>query len=304
MSAPMAPITILFFLATLFALPLALIAHTAKNPTSRITVVGVVYCDTCSTKAFSRHSYFLPGADVHIQCTFKANSPKTRENIEFSVNRTTDRYGVYKLEVPEVDGVDCEEGFAIESVCQASLIGSSSRVCNVPGLTISTNEISVKSKQNNLCIYSLNALSYRPSKKNITACGNHKEELQNSYNSSKFFLPPYGFQWPPFPNFPHCLHCLHCLHCPHCPHYLRCPHCLHCPRCPHCLHCPRCPRCHPSLPFPSLHGHLLLFCHFQAHLPCPSHSHPSHQPHLCSILHLHQHSIQEIQEHGYRISLH
>ncbi|KAJ6713706.1 hypothetical protein OIU85_025343 [Salix viminalis] len=128
MSAPMAPITILVFLATLFALPLALIARPANNPTSRITVVGVVYCDTCSTKAFSRHSYFLPGADVHIQCTFKANSPKTRENIEFSVNRTTDRYGVYKLEVPEVDGVDCEEGFAIESVCQASLIGSSSRL--------------------------------------------------------------------------------------------------------------------------------------------------------------------------------
>ncbi|KAJ6702170.1 hypothetical protein OIU74_013344 [Salix koriyanagi] len=127
MSAPMAPITILVFLAALLALPLALIAHPANNPTSRITVVGVVYCDTCSTKAFSRHSYFLPGADVHIQCTFKANSPKTRENIEFSVNRTTDRYGVYKLEVPEVDGVDCEEGFAIESVCQASLIGSSSR---------------------------------------------------------------------------------------------------------------------------------------------------------------------------------
>eukprot|EP00258_Populus_trichocarpa_P048791 XP_024464810.1 pollen-specific leucine-rich repeat extensin-like protein 4 [Populus trichocarpa] len=205
MSAPMAPIIILVFLATLFALPLSLIARPATNPTSRISVVGVVYCDTCSTNTFSRHSYFLPGADVHIQCIFNANSPKTREKIEFSVNRTTDRYGIYKLEVPEVDGVDCEEGFAIESVCQASLIGSSSRVCNVPGLRISTNEISVKSKQNNLCIYSLNALSYRPSKKNITLCGSHKEELPNSLNSSKFFLPyfpPYGFPWPPLPNLP------------------------------------------------------------------------------------------------------
>ncbi|KAJ6712975.1 hypothetical protein OIU79_009045 [Salix purpurea] len=173
----MAPITILVFLAALLALPLALIAHPANNPTSRITVVGVVYCDTCSTKAFSRHSYFLPGADVHVQCTFKANSPKTRENIEFSVNRTTDRYGVYKLEVPEVDGVDCEEGFAIESVCQASLIGSSSRVCNVPG---------------------------HP-KKISPRVGIIKKSCRNSYNSSKFFLPyfpPYGFQWPPFPNFP------------------------------------------------------------------------------------------------------
>ncbi|KAJ6712974.1 POLLEN OLE E 1 ALLERGEN AND EXTENSIN FAMILY PROTEIN [Salix purpurea] len=198
----MAPITILVFLAALLALPLALIAHPANNPTSRITVVGVVYCDTCSTKAFSRHSYFLPGADVHVQCTFKANSPKTRENIEFSVNRTTDRYGVYKLEVPEVDGVDCEEGFAIESVCQASLIGSSSRVCNVPGLTISTNEISVKSKQNNLCIYSLNALSYRPSKKNITACGNHKEELQKFLQLFKVLSPLLPTLWVPMASFP------------------------------------------------------------------------------------------------------
>ncbi|KAI5600891.1 hypothetical protein BDE02_01G055400 [Populus trichocarpa] len=285
MSAPMAPIIILVFLATLFALPLSLIARPATNPTSRISVVGVVYCDTCSTNTFSRHSYFLPGADVHIQCIFNANSPKTREKIEFSVNRTTDRYGIYKLEVPEVDGVDCEEGFAIESVCQASLIGSSSRVCNVPGLRISTNEISVKSKQNNLCIYSLNALSYRPSKKNITLCGSHKEELPNSLNSSKFFLPyfpPYGFPWPPLPNLPPL------------PNFPPLPF----------------PPLPPFLPFPSLHFHHypslhcrpFLFCpfltyHFQAHPLCPSHFHPSppshpfHQPHLCSIHHLHQHLI-------------
>ncbi|KAJ6934111.1 leucine-rich repeat extensin-like protein 3 [Populus alba x Populus x berolinensis] len=203
MSAPMAPIIVHALLATLFALPLSLIAHPANNPTSRIIIVGVVYCDTCSTNTFSRYSCFLPGADVHIQCIFQAISPKTTEKIMFSANRTTDRYGIYKVTVPEVDGVDCAEGSTIELVCQASLIRSSYPACNVPGLKTSTDEISVKSKHNNLCIYSMNALTYRPSKKNATLCGKHKEELQISFNSSKFFLPdspPYGFPWHTLPN--------------------------------------------------------------------------------------------------------
>ncbi|KAK1552427.1 hypothetical protein Q3G72_016811 [Acer saccharum] len=151
----------------------------SEIPTSRITVVGVVFCDTCSTNIFSRHSYFLPGADVQIQCKFEANSPKTNEHISFSVTRTTDSYGVYKLEIPHVDGVDCVDGMAIESLCQASLIGSTSSVCNVPGFKTATNEISVKSKQESLCIYSLKALTFRPSKRNSTLCGrSSKESLQ------------------------------------------------------------------------------------------------------------------------------
>ncbi|KAJ4824539.1 hypothetical protein Tsubulata_011035 [Turnera subulata] len=207
-ASSMVPIAFLVLLATFLAYPLSVTARppaNAANPTSRITVVGVVFCDTCSTNSFSKHSYFLPGVDVHIQCMFKANSPKTAEQITFSVNRTTDRYGIYKLQVPEVDGVDCVDGLAIESVCQARLIGSSSPACNSPGLKTSTSEITVKSKQDNLCIYSLSALSYRPSKRNSTLCKNQKEVLLSSFNSSKFFLPyfpPYTFPWPPLPNLP------------------------------------------------------------------------------------------------------
>uniref|UniRef100_A0A5B7BWR8 Pollen Ole e 1 allergen and extensin family protein n=1 Tax=Davidia involucrata TaxID=16924 RepID=A0A5B7BWR8_DAVIN len=192
-------------LASLCTHPLMLAAQPSK-PTSHITVVGAVFCDVCYNNTFSRHSYFLPGVDVHIECKFKANSPRTTEQIAFSVNRTTDKYGLYKLEIPSVEGVDCVEGPAIQSFCQASLIGSSSSACNVPGLKTSSNEITVKSKQASLCIYSLSALSYRPPYVNLTLCGNHKEELlSNSLNSSKFFLPhfpPYGFPWPPLPQLP------------------------------------------------------------------------------------------------------
>ncbi|XP_048430666.1 formin-2-like [Pyrus x bretschneideri] len=92
-------------------------------------------------------------------------------------------------------------------MCQATLIGSSSSSCNVPSLRTTADEISVKSKQDNLCIYNMNALSFLSPKKNLTLCGNRKVEgeLVTSFNSSKFFLPyfpPYGFfPWPQLPPF-------------------------------------------------------------------------------------------------------
>ena len=120
------------------------------------------------------------------------------------MNRTTDKHGVYELEIPTVDGVDCVEGLSVTSLCQASLIGTSSSACNIPVLKTTSNVISVKSKQDNLCIYNLNALSFRPLKKNTTLCEN-QEEWSRSLNASKCFLPffpPYGFPLPPLPQFP------------------------------------------------------------------------------------------------------
>ncbi|XP_039068846.1 pollen-specific protein-like At4g18596 [Hibiscus syriacus] len=110
-----------------------------QNSISRITVVGAVFCDTCSRNTFSRHSYFLPGVEVNIECKFKEKSPKTTEQMSVSVNRTTDKYGVYKLEIPHVDGIDCVEGLAIESLCEVSLIRSKPKECSVPGFKSSTN---------------------------------------------------------------------------------------------------------------------------------------------------------------------
>ncbi|KAM0954688.1 hypothetical protein TB2_022822 [Malus domestica] len=141
---------------------------------SQIIVMGLVYCDICYNNTFSKHSYFLPGAEVKIDCIFQAVSPRTSEHISFSVNRTTNRYGVYKLEIPSVEGIKCAEDSAIVSSCQASLMWSSSSACNVPGYKSTSNEIAVKSKQANLCIYSLNALNFRPSKRDVKLCGKKK----------------------------------------------------------------------------------------------------------------------------------
>ncbi|GMH27407.1 hypothetical protein Nepgr_029250 [Nepenthes gracilis] len=198
----------LSLLAALFAQALSLLAqpHQATATSSNFTVVGAVYCDTCFDNVFSRHSYFLPGVDVHIQCKFMANFPRTTESISFSVNRTTDKYGLYKLEMPSVDGVDCTDGPAIHSSCQATLISSSSSACNIPALKATAYEISVKSKQSNLCIYSFTAMSFRPMERNHTLCGKPTEELP-TFNSTKFLLP-HGFPWshlpllPPLPKLP------------------------------------------------------------------------------------------------------
>ncbi|KAF9666197.1 hypothetical protein SADUNF_Sadunf16G0204400 [Salix dunnii] len=164
---------VLFFLSSLFINSMSSKVEPSKNTSAHITVMGLVYCDICSNNSFSRHSYFLPGSEVRIDCKFKASWPKTREQISFSVNRTTNRYGMYKLEIPSVDGIACAQA-AIDSSCEASLMSSSSKACNIPGYKSTTNEIAIKIKQQNLCIYSLNALNFRPSKTDAGLCGNRK----------------------------------------------------------------------------------------------------------------------------------
>ncbi|XP_057949683.1 leucine-rich repeat extensin-like protein 3 [Malania oleifera] len=199
---PMGPMILLVLLASLFPHSLALVA---LPPTSRIKVMGAVYCDVCLSNSFTNHSYFLPGVDVQLQCRFKANSPGTAEQISFAVNRTTNKYGVYELEIPSVDGVDCIEGPPIESLCEASLIRSPSSACNVAGFKTTSYEITVKSKQANLCIYCFDALSYKPSEKDAKLCANYKQIMPRSFDSSKSFLPsfpPFNFTWPPLPQLP------------------------------------------------------------------------------------------------------
>ncbi|XAR58304.1 hypothetical protein NMG60_11026750 [Bertholletia excelsa] len=164
---------ILLILSSLLVLSRPLQVEPAKaKPQPQITVMGIVYCDICSNNSFSKHSYFLPGAEVRIDCKFKAASPRTTEEISFSVNRTTNNHGIYHLEIPSVDGIECAKESAMENSCRASLMRSSSASCDVPGLRATSDEIEVKSRQANLCIYSLSALSYRPSRKEITLCQN------------------------------------------------------------------------------------------------------------------------------------
>ncbi|WOL11450.1 hypothetical protein Cni_G20212 [Canna indica] len=134
----------------------------------------------------------------------KVNST-SREEIVITVDRITDRFGVYKLDIPPVDGFECREGMEIDSCCQASLLGSPSSLCNVPGLSSSTEHTAVKAGEGKQCLYNLNALNYRPFKKDTNLCGTSGEHLSTPMNSSLFFwpnFPQFGFPWPYMPPLP------------------------------------------------------------------------------------------------------
>ncbi|KAL9241797.1 hypothetical protein vseg_015863 [Gypsophila vaccaria] len=164
----------LLLLLSSLSLSSSQITHPRQSPPgSQITVIGTVYCDICSNNTFSGHSYFIPGAEVKIDCKFRATAPRTAEEITFSVNRTTNKLGWYKLEIPSVDGIECAREAAVVSLCRATLVRNPSTLgkCNVPGLRTTSDVVYFKSSEQNVCIYGLSALNFRPSRRNKALCG-------------------------------------------------------------------------------------------------------------------------------------
>ncbi|RWW36785.1 hypothetical protein BHE74_00058162 [Ensete ventricosum] len=214
--------------ALLFTRSLCLEAD--PKPISNVTVMGTVFCDACASSNFSQHSYFLegegngnlkllmpcfaslhalllrlfgllPGVKVRVQCVLRVNATSAGE-MRVAVDRTTDRFGVYNLDILPVDGFECREGRGVDSFCQASLVESPSSLCDVPGLSSSTEHVAVRGGEGKLCLYNLNALNYRPSKKDADLCGYDGDLSPSSANSSLFFCPPFGFPWPFGPPLP------------------------------------------------------------------------------------------------------
>ncbi|XP_062194368.1 uncharacterized protein LOC133897596 [Phragmites australis] len=169
----------------------------AKFLSNNITVVGSVYCDACSNNTFSKHSFFLKGARVLIQCNFKVNST-SEEELSLEAERTTDQNGVYKLDVPPVDGFACHEGHELRSACRATLVQSSSAACNVPGLRGSTQHIALRSRATNACFLNLNALNFRPAKRDGALCHGGGGSDGGAFGSLLFFWPFLPLFWPPF----------------------------------------------------------------------------------------------------------
>ncbi|KAF3331022.1 Pollen-specific protein-like protein [Carex littledalei] len=168
-----------------------------QKPLSNITVVGSVYCDACSNNTFSKHSFFLKGVKVLIQCQFKVKSGAA-ESISLEAERTTDQYGIYKLNIPPVDGLNCIEGHAVMSTCRASLINNPSPNCNIPGMKGSTQHLAIRSRDPNICFLNLNAMNYRPAKRNKKFCGSSMKAPNNGFSSSMMFWPYFPLFWPPW----------------------------------------------------------------------------------------------------------
>ncbi|KAL0642584.1 hypothetical protein Bca4012_040874 [Brassica carinata] len=145
--------------------------HPSAKPDAEINVMGFVYCDVCSNNSFSKHSYFMSGVEVRIDCSLKSGSSTTNEMITFSANRTTNEFGLYKVTITSLDSVDVD---SLATSCQASLVGrrgSSDSSCNVPGYRSTTDQVVFKSKRSNLCIYGFNGLNFRPFKRDLALCG-------------------------------------------------------------------------------------------------------------------------------------
>ncbi|PKA63797.1 hypothetical protein AXF42_Ash004806 [Apostasia shenzhenica] len=185
---------ILFFLsASLFMRSLSLKPSPGGGKLrTNITIIGSVFCDACSEHTFSKHSYFLQGVQVLIQCKFAANSMTSRDEISISAERKTDVFGVYKLDLPPVEGFQCQKGLEIKSVCAASLLQSSSSTCSIPGLQSSTAHMAIKSKARDICILNLNTLNYHPGKRDGNLCGAEKRAVAASLAFWPSFPHPFG----------------------------------------------------------------------------------------------------------------
>ncbi|RCV12411.1 hypothetical protein SEVIR_2G278100v4 [Setaria viridis] len=189
------------FLALLLLLMLSGTEAKFLSKANNITVVGSVYCDACSNNTFSKHSFFLKGARVLIKCSFKVNSTSSEE-LSLEAERTTDQHGVYKLDVPPVDGFECREGHELRSACRATLVRSSSAACNVPGVGGSTQHIALRSRATGACFLNLNALNFRPAKRDAALCPGGAG-AGSAFGSSLFFWPFLPLFWPPFrPPYP------------------------------------------------------------------------------------------------------
>lgn len=132
-----------------------------------------------------------------IKCSFKVNSTSSEE-LSLEAERTTDKHGVYKLDVPPVDGFECREGHELRSACRATLVRSSSSACNVPGLGGSSTQqhIALRSRAAaNACFLNLNALNFRPAKRDAALCPGG-----GAFGSSLLFWPFLPLFWPPYPS--------------------------------------------------------------------------------------------------------
>ncbi|RWW74187.1 hypothetical protein BHE74_00017883 [Ensete ventricosum] len=175
------------------------------NPATLVLLIAALCTDSLSAEALPHR---IPHITVlgAIDCKFVTNST-SREEMSITADRTTDRFGVYKLEIPPVDGFECREGREIKSMCRASLSKSSSLRCNVAGFRSSTAHVAVKDRESNVCYFNLNALSYRPARRNVPRCGAKETAMSSFATCSLIFwpiLPPFGIPWPslPFPFSP------------------------------------------------------------------------------------------------------
>ncbi|XP_062097153.1 protein DOWNSTREAM OF FLC-like [Humulus lupulus] len=81
-------------------------------------VEGKVFCDTCRAGYETSATTYISGAKVKIEC-----KDRTSNKLVYSEEATTDKYGCYKLSIPEDHG---------DQVCDAVVVSSPQSDCSTP----------------------------------------------------------------------------------------------------------------------------------------------------------------------------
>ncbi|XP_037479143.1 leucine-rich repeat extensin-like protein 3 [Triticum dicoccoides] len=164
---------------------------------ANLTVTGTVFCDACSSSSFSNHSYFLPDVKVRIDCAIRV-STTSKEEIKITAEKTTDRHGAYRLDIPAVASLGCTTGGEAASFCRAAVLDNPSPLCDVPAVTTTAGHISFAARDPDACLYNLNSLYYRPGNKAGQCDGaGASTSATAALNTSLFYCP--HWPWPPIP---------------------------------------------------------------------------------------------------------
>ncbi|CAL5073430.1 unnamed protein product [Urochloa decumbens] len=192
-----------FLSSTLCMMEHILLSNTNTSKALHFFLSNFVQMNSNNAESTNRGDMLRAGARVLIKCSFKVNSTPSEE-LSLEAERTTDQHGVYKLDVPPVDGFECREGHELRSACRATLLRSSSAACNVPGLGASTQHIALRSRAASnagACFLNLNALNFRPAKRDAALCPGAAGAGGGGalVGSSLFFWPFLPLFWPPYP---------------------------------------------------------------------------------------------------------
>ncbi|KAK1364095.1 Pollen Ole e 1 allergen and extensin [Heracleum sosnowskyi] len=137
---------------------------TRKTQLPSATVVGTVYCHTCSQNDFSQFNHFISGALVAVECDGTDSSPRFRKEVR------TNKHGKFRVNLPF---------FVTKHVkkCSVNLVRSNDANCAVAS-TATTSSLHLKSTRARTHIFSAGFLTFKPLKQpNIC---NQKPQIPNS----------------------------------------------------------------------------------------------------------------------------
>ncbi|KAL4577315.1 hypothetical protein LXL04_013422 [Taraxacum kok-saghyz] len=164
------------------------------NPSA---LVGIVYCDTCFNRDFSKSSHFISGASVVVECGGKGVGESGMES-GFREEVKTNSKGEFTVKLP----------FAVTErirECSVKLLRSNQPNCPLVA-TSAQSPITLKTKTPGSRVFSAGVFTFRP-RKQPRQCQTGMEsttEFDDSAGTNAFGLPlPYQFQQPsPVPRFP------------------------------------------------------------------------------------------------------